>query len=416
MNSDPLPQPANAARTAGRRWGLLGLLAVVGLASAGLGVYAWRQRGPDAPPIPAVDLDRADPEVAEVISNARAAVVSKPRSAQAWGELGMALHANSHYPEAGRAYEVASWLAPGDATWVYLHGVTLHLGEADTEKALPYLRRAAELSDRYPARDRLGELLLELGRLDEAEAAFRQALATDASEARARFGLAQVALARGELREALGHLHAVGDSPYARKRACALRAGIYGKLGDQQAVRVEQRRLDGLETDETWPDEALERAFTLQAGLDARLQKATNLEKQGQLREAVTLLEATTERYAGSDAAWSKLGLVRLKARDFDGADKAVRKSLELAPRKAENWLMMASLEVNRRRYKDAEQAFRKAIELTPDNVIAHVGLAASLSGQGDRKGAAAAYREALKLRPNDEDVRQRLAELEGER
>jgi tetratricopeptide (TPR) repeat protein len=402
-------------RPIGRRRWLLGLLAASALAAAGFGFYAWRNRAAGPPPIPSVNLDSADPEVSEAISTARADVARSPRSAEAWGELAMVLHAHSYFAEAGRAYEVAAALAPADAAWPYLHGVTIHLGEADPQNALPYLRKAAELSDRYPARDRLGELLLELGRLDQAEAEFKQALAADADDARARFGLAQVAADRGDPRAALRHLHAVGDSPNARKRACALRAAIYGKLGDQQAVRVEQKRLDKLEADEPWPDEALERVFALQAGVDARLRKAASLEKQGRLPDAVAQLEAATGRYPDSDVAWSRLGLALIRARDFDRAERALRKSLELAPRKAETWLLFASLYAGRRRYKDAERAFRKAIDLTPDNVVAHVGLAESLRSQGDRKGAAAAYREALKHRPHADEIRRRLAELEDD-
>jgi tetratricopeptide (TPR) repeat protein len=414
--ADPSALQGPNAAPARRRWWLLGLLALSGLVAAGVGYYAWRNRGPARPDVPAVNLDGADPEIAEVVTKARAAVVKSPRSAEAWGELAMVLHAHGYHHEAGRAYAAAAALAPDDAAWPYLHGVTLHVGGADPQSALPFLRKAAELSDRYPARARLGEVLLELGRPDQAEAEFNEALATNPDDARALFGLAQVATARQDFRAALRHLDAVSHRRHTRKQACAQRAALYGRLGDQDAVRREQRRLAQLDLDAPWPDEGLERVFALQAGVDARLNRAGVLEKQGRLPEAIALLEATTALYPRSDAAWSNLGQALVQARDFAGADRALRKNLELAPQKAENWLIFAGMQMTRRRYKDAEQAFRKAIDLTPANVVAHLGLGDSLRAQGDRDGAAAAYREALRHRPHADEIRQRLAELADER
>jgi tetratricopeptide (TPR) repeat protein len=410
--TDPVaPQPTNAPARSGRRWWLLGLLVAAALAAGGAGYYAWH-RILARPAIPSVDLEGADPEIATVIRNARRDVVGNPRSAEAWGELAMVLHAHGYYTEAIRAYEVASTLEPKNATWPYLQGLALHEGVADAQGSLAPLRKAAELSRRLPARARLGEALLELGRLQEAEAEFRQVLAAAPGDARAQLGQAQAAENRRDYKTALGYLEALRDSPHARHRACAKRAALQALLGDKDAARREQRLLAELPPDPPWPDEALERIQARQAGLDTRLNRAAELANEGRLGDALFLLDSTVERYPTSDRAWKYLGEVLINARDNRRAEQALRKCVELAPDKAENWLTLGGFYQNGGRSEEAERAFRKAVALTPASVPAHLGLGDSLRDQGDRKGAAAAYRQAVKLRPDRPEARQRLQRL----
>ena len=93
-------------------------------------------------------------------------------------------------------------------------------------------------------------------------------------------------------------------------------------------------------------------------------------------------------------------------------AERALDRSVELAPHKAENWLTLAGFLMGRQRYHDAERAFRKALELMPGNVMGHLGLGDSLRAQGDDAGAADAYREALRHRPQMDAAAKRLADL----
>jgi Flp pilus assembly protein TadD len=325
----------------------------------------------------------------------------------------MVLHAHAYYHEAVRAYEVAGSLEPQNATWPYLQGVALHEGLADAEAALAPLRRAAELPGRrLPARVRLAEVLLQLGRLDQAEAEFKQALAASPGDARVQLGLAQVAADRQDHQTALRYLEALRDSPHARSRACAKRAALHGLLGDKVAVRREQRLLADLGRDPAWPDDAWERVETRQAGLDTRLNRAATLANEGRLGDALSLLDSTVERYPTSDRAWKYLGETLANAKENRRAEQALRKCAELAPAKAENWISLGEFLQSEGRSEEAEHAFRKAVAVTPASVEAHLGLGDSLRDQGDRTGAATAYRQAQKLRPDKPEAGLRLKRL----
>src|SRR5262249_49440632 len=92
-------------------------------------------------------------------------------------------------------------------------------------------------------RARRGELLLDLGSFEEAAADFGKLLAANARDARAHFGMAQVASARRDPAAALRHLEAVGDVQPVRQRCCAQKVAAYELLGDQAGLERERARL-----------------------------------------------------------------------------------------------------------------------------------------------------------------------------
>src|SRR5262249_52945360 len=100
-------EPKDAPARSIRRWPLLLLtLGVPVLAAAGSGVCL--AVAPTLPAVPSVRLEGADPEVAEAITKARAAVAEDRRSAKAWGTFAMTLHAHSYHQEAAVAYAAAA--------------------------------------------------------------------------------------------------------------------------------------------------------------------------------------------------------------------------------------------------------------------------------------------------------------------
>ncbi len=148
-----------------RRFLIVAVIVIAGLAIGGW--YIFRP-APAAPP--AIDLSHADPEVAAAIQNAIDAVQSDPRDAATWGKLGMVLRAHDFGAESVQALREAERLDPTDPRWPYLQGLTLLL--ARPEEGIACLKRAAERSpaNRPEPRLRLAEVLLEQGRIDEAEA------------------------------------------------------------------------------------------------------------------------------------------------------------------------------------------------------------------------------------------------------
>src|SRR5262249_30843390 len=151
--------------------------------AVGWGLWVrWPSRMPD-PPVP--DLASAEPDVADAIEAARAPAAANPRSAAAWGHLGMVLHVHDYLPEAERCYAQAGKLDSIDPRWPYLEGLTQLHDPVNFGAGLGSLERAVELSGDLPApRLRLGEALLEQGRLDEAERHFRHVLEREPTNAR----------------------------------------------------------------------------------------------------------------------------------------------------------------------------------------------------------------------------------------
>src|SRR5207248_1425734 len=116
-DSSFLPPPSSF-----RRRRLLAVLALLVLLAAG-GGYLWlRPRSPE-PPRPA--LADADPAVVEAIDAARTEVRAAPRSAAAWGKLGMLLLAHGYAADAGVCFTRAEALGPNEARWPNLHAVAL---------------------------------------------------------------------------------------------------------------------------------------------------------------------------------------------------------------------------------------------------------------------------------------------------
>jgi tetratricopeptide (TPR) repeat protein len=397
-----------------RRWRRIrtGLAVLAVIAVAGLGTYLALR--PAVPPVPVIDLTDADPAVAEAITAARTAAVQSPRSAGAWGRLAMTLHAHAYRTDATTCYAAAATLDTNDAVWPYLQGILLVDGP-EPSAALSCLEHAARLTPANSlARLRRAELLLELGRTDEAGADFEAALVAAPDEARAAFGLARVAAARGQDDDVLRKVKAVADHPCARKRAAALAAAAHERLHDRDAADRERRRLGDLPEDMAWPDVALEQVASLQVGLRAALSKAPRLVQQGRLTDATDVLDAAVRNYPQSDEAWASLGKTLAAQRRLDEAEMALKQSLKLAPHRSSHWALLGALQQVRHRYAEAVEAYRQALAHNPTDAVAHYTLGQCLEEQGDRASAAEAYAQALRYRPDMVEARQRLAKLKG--
>src|SRR6202035_4826802 len=120
------------------------------------------------------------------------------QKAESWGELANLFHAYALLSAAEPAYEKAQALAPGDFRWPYYLG-QLHRARSEGEESLASFRRAALRAPRdVPSQVRLGEVLLDQGRLEEARGTLARALALDPRCAAAHFSLGVLANAGGD--------------------------------------------------------------------------------------------------------------------------------------------------------------------------------------------------------------------------
>jgi tetratricopeptide (TPR) repeat protein len=410
---EPTPNVSAPARpTATKRRRLLVLAvagALAGLALAGAW-YFWP--APDNSP-PEPDLTGAEPEVAKAIRKARAEVQKAPRSAAAWGRLGMLLRAHDYAAAASACLARAEQLDAKDPRWPYLQGLTLVL--TDREAAIPLLERASDRSPRSTApRLRLAEVLLQQGRLDEAGRHFRRVLDAEPGNPRAALGLARRAQRRGELREALDHLQRAVASPLVRKAALLLRAEVHQQLGEGDAAAADLRAAAPLPEDPRWPDPYVEEVegLAVRGHTQLALDKAKQLFQQLRLPEAAEVLEEAARDDPAADRVFRFLGEVRLRLGEPARAEQALRHALELTPDAAEVHSQLGTALFLQDRWDAAERSFRRAVELKPAHAMAHYNLGHCRLKLKDQAGAVAAFREALRYRPGYADAHTNLGDL----
>jgi tetratricopeptide (TPR) repeat protein len=179
--------------------------------------------------------------------------------AELYGLTGEIYQAYSLQQPARECYLNAALLAPKDFRWVYLQA-KLYEREGDAPEAIKYFTSARQLRPDYlPVFVNLGNIFLQLNRLDEAEANFRSALEISEHTAAAQYGLGQAALSKRNYPDAVRYLEkALTLSPESNRLHYALAMAYrgLGKLDQAQShlalsgtvgVRVSDPLVDGLQ-------------------------------------------------------------------------------------------------------------------------------------------------------------------------
>jgi tetratricopeptide (TPR) repeat protein len=377
---------------------LLLLSGVLLLAGGAVGGYfAWRPRDPVVAAVPTAGLDA---EVAAAVEQARAGVQARPKSAAAWGHLGMVLFAQDLYADCTGPFAEAERLDPHDARWPYFRALAVirhRPGEGVT-----LLERAADMPPRtFSVRLRLAEEYLKLQRLDEADALFRDLLAERPNDPRALLGRGQILAQRGRWREALAPLKAAAENPTARRSARVALAEAHLRLGDAAAAEAERKRAAEVPADAAWPDEILAEAKPLRTGLQPRIDQALALRDAGQAEEAVALIGKVLRDHPDSDEAHLTLARLLIPRGRMQEAERELRRAVGLNPNLVEGHFLLAGMHLVRREYEAAEGGYRRTLALKPAHALAHYNLGECRRKQGDRAGAIAAFRDAVRYRPD---------------
>lgn len=241
--------------------------------------------------------------------------------------------------------------------------------------------------------DEMAELILEIepadpatlpqldqefmnGWLDRQIAHHDRTLAGKPDDIEATFGKAALVARRGRNDEAI----------VLYRRGLALQPGRAGARVDLAIVMMGAGDLDGAKTE-------LQTAIT-EAPDDARAQLTMGnlLRKQRSPKTAIAYLVRATELDPASTEAWNNLGITYEQAGDLVGAERSLRRAVELAPRRqlfAEN---LARTLAAANKDADALAAFRAILEIDPASVPALKGMAAVLLRTAE-EGSASAMR-----------------------
>lgn len=386
----------------GRRMIAVTAFSVAAIALGGSWIW-FRYSAPPAPPT--VNLDGVDFAVVASINDARQHVESSPRSSEAWGRLGATLLVNEFNDEASFCLEQAQQRDRHEPRWPYLRAIAIQTEHP--EQALPDLSRAVELCGNTPVapRIRLANLLLQLGRLDDAAVQFDRIGIADPSNPYAPLGLGKIEMARNQLDVAAAHFNRALTDPATQKQAELLLAQVHERLGKHEAAQRESQAAAALPIDPGMPDLFFEEAATLRTGKDADLWRSDSLLRRGETDKAIALLRKTVVAYPKSDDAWRKLGEALLNARDFPAAEQAMRKAVDLNPRFAELHNHLGVTLLQQDRVEEAALCFRESIDLKPHYPQAHYNFGLCLRRQQHLGSAEMEFRDAVRFKPDFADA-----------
>jgi tetratricopeptide (TPR) repeat protein len=221
-------------------------------------------------------------------------------------------------------------------------------------------RRAGRIEDAIKALDQasrsfpasslvfreLGDGLGEIGRIDEARAAFAQAAALD--EHRAAMGAAVADMRAGRLGEAEARLKAIQAADPTHVYSSLALASLALKAGDPGA--------------------------------------------------ALAALETAAMRYPHFEPVQHTLAQAHFARDDYAAAAQAAEALTRIAPDRAESWLALGDTAMAALDPVKARDAFEMSLGRAPGHARAHLGLGHALKALGEADAAAQAYRQAAAL------------------
>lgn len=366
---------------------------------------------PELVPVPEPVLQGLEPAVAEQLVAAREQLesyASHPQAgagvkAEAFGELGRLYHAYGLAGPAEAAYRNAHALAPEDFRWAYLLGYLLQQ-EGELEDAAALYGRALSIQETPAVLVHLAEILVELGRLEDAETALRRVLSGAPESPSARALLGQVALARDEHSLAVEYLEsALAAVPRATRLHYPL-ALAYRSLGEMEKAQehLEQRGEVGVRP----PDPLVEELQELKEGERVHVLRGRTAFRVGDFQTAAREFREAVSARPDSVPARVNLGSALGQLGDRIAAIHQFRRVLEL---EADNFAAHFNLGVLLELEGEVEESvghLEKATELQPGDGEAWRELAEAYTRLGRPEDALAAYTRASGILPYDPDTR----------
>lgn len=254
------------------------------------------------------DTSRMDPEVVATIARAQDGVLKAnaihgggtkqdlAALGHAWSQLGLAFEANTMWIMALPCYRQTITLMPDKPEWVYRLGVCQHATGEVLAALESYGEAAQRLKNTAVVQARLGDVALSMGLVDQAEAAWRQAIASEALLGENfrfpenRVGLAQVMMEReryGQAKELLEEALTINP---AYTHAHYLLGLTLAELGDADGSAFELQR--GLNAFPIFPPDPHQPLLSKwAAGFGKRMGGIENMIASGKMKEALAALE-----------------------------------------------------------------------------------------------------------------------------
>ncbi|MFQ5609811.1 MAG: sulfotransferase, partial [Woeseiaceae bacterium] len=239
-----------------------------------------------------------------------------------------------------------------------------------------------------------GELLLAQGNLPDAAEAFQQALKLDSTRQSSRMKLGQVLMVMGRVEEARALKEEFMElSQDNREIAKAAELEKEEKFAEAEKIyrKILTRHPDNVSAMRLWA----------QLG---------NREKR--YPEAERLLQQAVKVAPGFSQAWADLCSVQLEQEKFDDIIKSAKKLIKLKPRSPDGHIWLATATAAVGNHIDAVELYEKALEIAPNHVGAMCGKGNAYRTIGNQDRAIAAYRSSIKANPLHAEAYWSLANL----
>ncbi|MGH9883293.1 MAG: tetratricopeptide repeat protein, partial [Pyrinomonadaceae bacterium] len=329
------------------------------------------------------DLDRFESDVRDQLQSLQDALAAavkdsgstEARLSEAYGTMGEIYHAYSLTAPAQECYLNASRLAPKDFRWIYLLA-KLDQQEGRVDEAVRRYRIVGSLRPEYAAVPvSLGNIYLELNRLEDAKESFAAALEITESNPAAYYGLGQVALSRRSYAEAVTHF----------KKALALAPG---------ANRIHY---------------SLAMAYR---GLKDPEKAKAHLAQRGPVgvRVADPLVDGLQELIKGARVHLIR-GRQALEAKRYAEAAGEFRKAIAAQPNSVPAHVNLGAALTQTGDLKGAAEQFEKTLRIDPANTSAHYNLAVLLANENKHEQAIVHLQVLSRINPNDLSARFFLAQ-----
>lgn len=297
---------------------------------------------------------------------------------RAFGHLGQLYLLHDFMAPAAAALRNAEALDANDPRWPYF--LAIHdIFEGHLEGAVAALDRVLLLAPGdLAARIRRADALLDLNRVDEAEAEYGRILGLDPNHSAAFFGLGRVAFERGVVAAAIERFRtALPGQPEGsvvhHHIGLALR-----RLGHREEAADELSRNEHVRV--AFPDPLFTSLQRLNVSREAYFKRGTLAMQRGDLQEALAAFQGADEALPNDSITLFNIGMVLIELGDKARAEERMRRATEFDRDYREPHFNLALILAERNDLAGAERHFRRATEIDPEDLEARVRLAEVLS------------------------------------
>jgi tetratricopeptide (TPR) repeat protein len=249
----------------------------------------------------------------------------------------------------------------------------------------------------------------QIGKYDQAEKAFTQAVKRNPKDAYARAGLSLVQAELFKLgaaeKNAQEAIRLNPKNPYAH---IALGTALRNRTASSDMTYRNQR--------EKLLSQAIEqykKAISLDpSNPDAYNRLGEVYRSQGKFDEAMESFQKATQHDAKYSEALANMGTIMKAKGDIDGAIGQYNQAIEINSKNHLAHFYKGDALVDKGDYHEALKSFNTALYLNRNNPPVHVRMGDALALQGNEAAALSHYREAIRLRPEYVQAYERLASM----